>query len=97
MILENPGEIDDSLVGVAPDRCGEAQLHETVTEGDVMSMGHVASLPAPAGGRLVMEPGGCHIMCIAVTEPLVADEDISVTLSLEQVGDLTVSVPVEDR
>lgn len=95
--VENSTGSDDALVGVASDRCAEAQLHETVMDGDVMSMSHVASLPIEAGDRLVMEPGGVHVMCIGITEPLEQGETLILVLSLEQTGDLPVSVPVEDR
>lgn len=95
--LVNQGDVDDVLLGAESDRCADAQLHESVMEEGTMSMSHLPSIVLTAGSDLEMAPAGIHVMCMGVTEPLTVGESVSVTLTFEQSGDLTVSVPVEDR
>ena len=35
----------------------------------------------PAGGELVLEPGGAHLMLLQLTEPVVAGEDYVITVT----------------
>lgn len=94
--LANGGE-EDSLVGASSQTCGVAMLHDTVVNGDVMEMRHIEERSLPSAGTLRMEPGGLHIMCLQLTEPLAAGDMVEVTLSFTGAGELTVVVPVEDR
>ena len=48
----------------------------------------------PAGGELVLEPGGYHVMLIGLTESLLAGDSFEATLTFENAGDVTVTVPV---
>lgn len=59
----NPGDVDVALLGVTSST-GEAELHETVADADgVMRMQHRRDgFVVPAGGELVMAPGGIHVM-----------------------------------
>jgi hypothetical protein len=95
--LVNHGDTDDALVGARSDRCADAQLHETVMDGDVATMQHVMSTALPAGDTVAMAPGGLHVMCMGVTSPLEPGETISVTLEFAASADVEVAVPVEDR
>ncbi len=56
-----------------------------------------AELAVPAGGTLVMEPGGLHVMCIGLRSPLVEGEEIPITFEFESAGTVEVTVTVEDR
>lgn len=95
--LVNQGDVDDVLLGAESDRCAEAQLHESVMEEGTMSMSHLPSIVLASGSDLEMAPAGIDIICMGVTEPLTVGEAVSVTLTFEQSGDLTVPVPVEER
>jgi len=99
----------DALTGaaVASDVAASAEVHETVmgtpsTTGTgagaspTMSMREVAQVPIPAGTTVELKPGGYHIMLLGLTAPLARGGTISVTLSFEQAGPVTVEVPVSD-
>ncbi|MEX0795422.1 MAG: copper chaperone PCu(A)C [Acidimicrobiia bacterium] len=86
----------DSLRSASTDVAGEIQIHETVTSDEgTMSMRSVPRLELPAGGQLVLEPGGYHLMLIEVDELEVGDT-ISVTLTWEVAGEMTVEAEVVD-
>jgi len=50
----------------------------------------------PAGGTVIMEPGGLHLMLINLTEPLEAGAAYPLTLKFERAGEWTLHVPVAD-
>lgn len=86
----------DSLRTATTDVADEIQIHETVvSEEGTMSMRSVPRLELPADGQLVLEPGGYHLMLVGVDELEVGDT-ISVTLTWEVAGEMTVEAEVVD-
>lgn len=61
-----------------------------------MTMQPIESLELPAGETVVLEPGGYHIMLIDLVAPLESGEEIEVTLTFENGGERTITVPVQD-
>ncbi|MCB1014650.1 MAG: copper chaperone PCu(A)C [Acidimicrobiales bacterium] len=61
-----------------------------------MTMQPIEALDLPAGETVVLEPGGFHIMLIDLVAPLETGEEIEVTLTFENAGERTVTVPVLD-
>jgi len=86
----------DTLRSASTDVATEIQIHETVISDEgTMSMRSVPRLELPAGGQLVLEPGGYHLMLVGVDELEVGDA-ISVTLTWEVAGEMTVEAEVVD-
>jgi len=56
-------------------------------------MGEVESVEIPAGGELVLEPGGYHLMLMGVG-PLVEGDILDLTLSFDDAGSVQVRAPV---
>lgn len=61
-----------------------------------MTMQPVDSIELPAGEAVTLEPGGYHIMLIDLVAPLEAGQEIEVTLTFENAGERTITVPVQD-
>lgn len=61
-----------------------------------MTMQPIDSLELPAGDTVVLEPGGYHIMLIDLVAPLETGQEIEVTLTFENAGERTITVPVRD-
>lgn len=67
-------------------------------DGDVMRMRELADgLVVPAGETVTLAPGGYHVMFMDLQKPLVKGEVISVTLTFEKAGDVTMDFPVIER
>jgi len=98
MLLVNPGETDDTLIGVASDVAQAVELHEmTMGAGDVMQMRPVEDgIVVPAMGAAQLQPGGYHVMLIGLTRDLAVGDTFDVTLTFEQAGEITVTVTVRD-
>ncbi len=92
--LVNEGSAADTLLGVSSSLV-TAELHETVEkENGVMGMEPVESVEIPAGGDLVLEPGGMHVMLIGLEQSLAAGDSVPLTLQFELAGALRLEVPV---
>ncbi|MGB5756303.1 MAG: copper chaperone PCu(A)C [Acidimicrobiales bacterium] len=64
--------------------------------GDVpMTMRQVPSIDIPAGGEVVLEPGGLHLMLLDLPDPLEEGETFDLTLTTDAGDEIT--VPVEVR
>jgi copper(I)-binding protein len=93
----------DRLSGasVDPSVAGRAEIHETVpVDPDAedgmgaMAMQEVGSIDLPAGRTVSLEPGGYHIMLMALAGPLETGSTFELTLELEEAGALVVGVEV---
>jgi hypothetical protein len=91
---------DDRLLDVELGRCESIELHNTtIDEERIMRMrlAEPAALEIPAGGELVMEPAGLHVMCIGLDAPFRDGEILELTLVLESGTRLGTAAPVENR
>lgn len=81
--LKNTGDEDVVLTGGTSDLAGMVEMHVMTKDADgqmVMTKaeeGHTI----PAGGELVLEPGGAHIMLMELTDEVVAGEDYEITVT----------------
>jgi copper(I)-binding protein len=90
---------DDELVGatVDPAMAASVQLHSTeVDDNGTATMTEQPSLPVPAGGELVLDPLGSHLMLVGLADPLTAGERFDITLEFATAGSLTAEVTVRD-
>ena len=75
---------DDRLVSVAAPLAGLAQVHEMKVEDGMMKMAELKDgLALPAGEAVSLKPGGNHLMLMGLKQPLVAGEQVSITLNFE--------------
>lgn len=78
-----------SLRNISAENVAMAHLHQTQkgAEGRMM-MSAKDSLIIESGQSLVMVPGGLHIMLMGVTRPMVAGEQLKMSLQFEANGQL---------
>ena len=90
--IDNQGGAD-KLVGVASD-AGMAMLHANESGGGVARMRMIGEVEVPANGRVMLAPGGTHIMLSGLKAPLTAGGDLDVTLRFAAAGPRTVKVAI---
>lgn len=99
MFLEvmNKGDTDDRLIAATSDVAQRVELHTHREDADgVMRMLEIEDgIPVPAGGMALLERGGDHVMLMGLNRPLNDGDTVTVTLSFETAGDVTVEVPVD--
>lgn len=91
----NEGIATDRLESVESPDARDAQLHETVHDGDVTSMRHAPDgFAVVARSSLVLEHGGRHVMLFGVVDPTHA-RTLRLKLHFQHAGVIDVVVPVE--
>jgi copper(I)-binding protein len=88
--LRNTGTVADTLVGVGGPDSSIAMLMTT-------SAGHMAAQPAivlAAGARLVMQPGGVHVMFSGLTGEYRIGDTLRGTLRFARAGTVSIAAPV---
>ncbi len=86
----------DTLVKVTTPLTSTVQLHEVITEGSSSKMQEKpGGFPVPANGVLELKPGGYHIMLMDLKAPISLGETVSLTLTFEKAGEVTIEAPVK--
>lgn len=94
--VKNTGDATDRLLSVTADVSTKVEVHEMVMEGGTAKMQAVkAPLEIPAGGELVLKPGGYHIMLMNLASPLKEGQQVKLTLTFEKSGKIEVTAPVK--
>ena len=93
-VLRNAGEQADAIMRVDTEVADTAELHSVTMDGGVMRMRAVDSIPVPAGGEAVLEPGGFHVMLIGIHQPLGEGDSVPLTLRLRSGNSVQVVAPV---
>lgn len=95
MVIKNSGEADTLIKATSP-ISSNVQLHEVVSDGSTSKMQEkVGGFPVPANGEVTLRPGAYHIMMMDLKEPLTEGQVISITLTFEKAGDVTISAPAK--
>ncbi|MGL4310432.1 MAG: copper chaperone PCu(A)C [Paracoccaceae bacterium] len=97
MVIENHQAEDDRLLSAASDVAERVELHTHKESVDgVMQMLEVPEgFPVPANGSHALSRGGDHVMFLGLTRKLEQGETVTVTLTFEKAGEITVDVPVD--
>lgn len=95
--IVNPTDEDDLLQSVSTPVAKIAEVHETVQRGGITRMeAFPEGLPVPAGRVVVLQPGGKHVMLMALEAELEPGEEVELELTFQKAGTLRVSAPVVD-
>lgn len=81
--VTNTGKQSERLIGARTPLAERVELHTHVMESGMMRMRQVAAIDLPPGDRVRLEPGGLHLMLFGLHQPLVAGDQLPLTLKLE--------------
>lgn len=97
MVIENHGA-EDRLIGAHSELAQRVELHTHLEDANgVMKMIHVAEgFPIAAGENHVLQRGGEHVMFLGLNSVPVQGDVVSLTLTFEKAGDVTIEVPVDN-
>ena len=97
MTIRNPTDTPDRLIKAESNVSEVVELHNMAVKDGVMTMYPVEAIEIPANGEAVLKPGSFHVMLIGLNRDLVAGETMSVTLTFEQAGEVTLQAPIRER
>ena len=92
--LLNRGKAADVLVACASESADAVELHESYEMSGMMMMRPVPKFEIPAGGKLEMKPGGCHLMLLRLKRDLKPGEKIKLALTFVKAGQVSVDAEV---
>ena len=96
-LIRNDGNTADRLIGVSSP-LAMAEMHESVMADDgTMAMNPVDGVDVAPNSTVAFEPGGLHIMLMGLSEPPAAGDTVSLTLTFENAGEMTIDVPVREE
>jgi copper(I)-binding protein len=97
-VLHNHSSSADELVGASSDAAQAVEIHESITtEGDIVQMTKLASLPLDPFAEIEFEPGGLHIMLVGLKEDYEVDDHLEIVLHFKNNPDLTLVAHVEGK
>ncbi len=88
------GAKPDRLLAMHSDIADRIELHITRMDGNVMSMEPVAAIEVPASAERSLEPGGAHGMLFGLSRPIAPGDVVTLTLTFEFAGDISVAADV---
>lgn len=94
LTIGNEGSSPDRLVGTTSPLAGSVTIHASEMSDNVMKMRAMHQLEIGQGERVVLKPGGMHLMLMHLREPLREGERLPLVLEFEHAGKLEVSVPI---
>jgi len=92
--IENQTDTGDRLLGITSPVAAKIEIHETVEEDGVARMRPIEDACLTAGSALAMRPGGTHLMLTGLKAPLKEGDVLTLTLTFETAGPLTVEAPI---
>lgn len=92
MLIRNIGTEADRLVGARYDGAMVTEIHETKMVDEVMKMSPVEGIDIPAKGQAELKPGGYHVMLMMLKQELKQGDTLTVTLTFEKAGEVSVTM-----
>lgn len=98
MVLHNHGTTDCHIASARSDIAERTELHTHIADSNgVMRMVHIEEgFPLPAGGEVLLERGGNHVMFLGLTRPMEQGSSVAVTLVFADGSEATIDVPVDN-
>lgn len=92
--LHNTGGEPLRIVSAATPLAEKAELHTHIMNEGVMQMRQVEALDVPAGGTVVLQPGGDHVMLFGMKRLLKEGETFELMLTSDSGEEVTIPVTV---
>lgn len=97
MLIHNHGGEADALISASSDVAEAVELHLSQMGADgTMAMIQQEKIDVPADGEVELKPGSYHVMLIGLKQDLMVGSEITLTLTFEHAGEVTLTVPVKD-
>ena len=93
MTLVNSGTVPLRVTGGETPVAGRVTPMLTTKSDGRMGMKDTPFFEIPAGGKLVLQPGGDHLMIYELKAPLTTGEKVPFTLRVEPGGKLAIEIP----
>lgn len=93
MTLHNSGP-EVAIVAAESPVADIVELHTHIHDNGVMRMRRIEKIELPAGGQVVLKPGGLHVMLLGLKQDLNDGGRVSLTLKFSDGSSKTIEAPV---
>ncbi len=87
----------DKLVAASCEGVGRVELHTHIKEGEIYKMRPIEAIDIPAGGTVLLESGGLHLMLLDLKGPLEKGQLLSCKATFANAGEVPFTVPVKSE
>jgi periplasmic copper chaperone A len=94
MTLVNGGAAADRLVGATTPVADKVAFHSNTNDNGVMQMRELPAIDVEPGAKVVLKPGGTHIMLVGLKQQLKEGQTLPLTLEFENAGKIELQVPI---
>jgi copper(I)-binding protein len=94
LTLVNTGDNTVTVTAISSPDFKNAEIHRTVIEEGIARMLAVKQLEVPAGGQLMLEPGGYHLMLFDPMRTLTEGETVTLIIHLDNGNQMSATAPV---
>lgn len=95
MTLRNTGIADVVLTGAATPVAGSVTLHSTMDHDGMLHMMPLQNVRIPAGGALLLQSGGTHLMLEDLSQTPLPGSEVQLTLQFADGTTQVVNLPVK--
>lgn len=92
--IVNSGPVSDQLLGVHAASAEMTELHQSKSDGGMMTMQVIPVLEIPANGRVELRPGDYHLMIMGLTRPLKVGDTLDLEFIFKSAGKQIVKAKV---
>ncbi len=96
LTIANMGKAADKLLSVDCACAAAAMMHKSEKAGGIASMNMLTAVDIPAGGKVVFQPTGMHIMLVGLKAPLNQGGVQMMTLTFQKAGPVKAAFAVRD-
>ena len=96
-VVENKGEIADTLYKVESDLALRVEIHETYSNGDVMGMREVEMIVVEAASSFELKPGAHHIMLMKLKQDIKKGDVGEFTLYFKNAGEIKITATAQSK
>jgi periplasmic copper chaperone A len=93
--IRNSGSMPDRVIGASTPAADRVELHVMTMTNGVMKMREMPDFEVPARQRLILQPGGSHLMIVGLRKPFAKGDRIPLTLHFQRAGELTIELEVQ--
>jgi copper(I)-binding protein len=95
LTIRNPGDQDDVLIRANSEVAQATEIHlSKMDSAEIMTMERQDQVPIPSNQIVEFSPGGLHIMLVNLSHDLSLGDTISITLTFQNAGEVSVEVEV---
>lgn len=94
LTINNRTASADTLISVKTGAANMASVHKTTRKNGMTGMHHTKSIVIEAHSKLVLEPGGYHIMLMGLNQKLQKGDTLKLSLTFAKAGTKSIAVPV---